>query len=92
MIRIKFDGNKIDYIEIDDTEEEQTQPEPEEAKPVEELPKQEPKPKAKRHPKPFDTGKAMALRKAGWTLAAIADEMQVSQPTIAKHLKKAGIK
>lgn len=85
MIKIKFDGNKIDYIVIDDTEEAQLQPEPEKAEPVEE-------PKPKKQQKPFDIGKAKALREAGWTLAAIADEMQVSQPTIAKHLKKAGIK
>ena len=56
-------------------------------------PKQEeakPAPKQKKN-KPFDTGKLRALRSAGWSVAKIADEMSVSEPTIYKHMKKEGI-
>ena len=91
MIKIKFDGNHIDYIEIDDAvqeEEQQAEPEPEEAEPEQ----KKPKAKTKRQQKPFDIGKAKALRKAGWTLNGIATEMKVSQQTVANHLKKAGMK
>lgn len=35
----------------------------------------------------LDDGKILALRRAGWTIAKIADEMGVSQGTISKHLK-----
>lgn len=93
MIKIKFDGNHIDYIKIEDAvqgEERQTEPEPE---PEEDEPEQpKPKAKTKKQQKPFDIGKAKALRKAGWTLAAIATEMKASRQTVANHLKKAGVK
>lgn len=46
-------------------------------------PKAAPKPK-----KELDIGKVKALRKAGWTLEKIADEMGVSSPTISKSLKE----
>lgn len=36
----------------------------------------------------LDTGKVLALRKAGWTIAKIADEMGVSQPIISRCLKE----
>lgn len=36
----------------------------------------------------FDTGKARALREAGWTFAKIADEMGVAPQTVANHLKE----
>lgn len=36
--------------------------------------------------KQLDTGKMNALRKAGWSIPKIADEMGVSAPTIRKHL------
>lgn len=39
--------------------------------------------------KAFDVGKAKALRDAGWSVAKIADEMRVSEPTVRKHLKEA---
>lgn len=39
--------------------------------------------------KAFDVGKAKALREAGWSVAKIADEMKVSEPTVRKHLKGA---
>lgn len=37
----------------------------------------------------LDIGKIKALRKAGWTLAKIADEMRCSTQTIANHLARA---
>lgn len=43
-------------------------------------PKQKPK-------KDLDMGKVKALREAGWSLAAIGDEMKVSPTTIANKLK-----
>ena len=52
----------------------------------------EPEPtKRKQNPgstKVLDEGKIKALRVAGWSIAKIADEMGVSEPTIAKRLKK----
>ena len=51
-----------------------------------------PKPKPKKQTKPFDVGKAKALREGGWTLAGIAKEMNCSQQTVANHLKKIGMK
>ena len=47
-------------------------------------PKAAPKPSAK---KDIDLGKVKALRKAGWTLEKIADEMGCSAQTIANKLK-----
>ena len=41
--------------------------------------------------KTFDTGKLGALRKAGWSVAKIADEMQVSEATVYKYMKQEGI-
>lgn len=38
--------------------------------------------------KAIDWGKAQALRKAGWYLAKIADELGVSVPTVSAHLKE----
>ena len=43
-------------------------------------------PAAKR--RQVDGGKIMALHRAGWPVAKIADEMQVSQQTVYAHLKK----
>lgn len=51
-----------------------------------EKPKAAPKPSAK---KDIDLGKVKALRKAGWTLEKIADEMGCSAQTIANKLKGA---
>ncbi|MBQ1779402.1 MAG: hypothetical protein IIZ93_14710 [Acidaminococcaceae bacterium] len=47
-------------------------------------------PEAKPAPvkRPVDWGKAKALRKAGWSLAKIADELGVSVPTVSAHLKE----
>lgn len=89
MIKIKFDGNHIDYIEIDGAVQEE---EPQKPEPEQEEPEKQTKPKTKKQQKPFDIGKAKALRKAGWTLNGIATEMKVSQQTVANHLKKAGVK
>lgn len=41
--------------------------------------------------KALDTGKLKALRAAGWTVAKIADEMGVSEPTIRNYIHKLGI-
>ena len=40
----------------------------------------------------FDSGKLMALRSAGWSIKAIADEMRCTEQTIRNHMKKEGIK
>lgn len=60
---------------------------------------EKPKPEQKAAPKPapknqnarkeLDVGKVKALRKAGWTIDKIADEMGVSAPTISRCLKEA---
>lgn len=55
--------------------------------PYEPIPAPAPEP-AKRKQKDFDTGKARALREAGWTFAKIADEMGVSPQTVANRLKE----
>lgn len=39
-------------------------------------------------PKPIDMGKVKALKRAGWSLGKIADEIGISAPTICKALKK----
>lgn len=57
-------------------------PEEDTSKPV----RVKPNPKKR---KAFDVGKAKALRDAGWSVAKIADEMRVSEPTVRKHLKGA---
>jgi hypothetical protein len=38
--------------------------------------------------KKIDTGKIRALSKAGWTTAAIAAEMRISQPTVLKYIRQ----
>ena len=43
--------------------------------------------KVKKEPKKIDDGKIKALRNAGWTLKAIAEEIGCSQPTVLKHLR-----
>lgn len=50
-------------------------------------PKAEPKKQGAK--KELDMGKVKALRKAGWTLEKIADEMGCSAQTIANKLKGA---
>lgn len=91
-------GLHIEEIQIGmDAEHEQTGPD--RSEPVQEEPKQEepkkPEPKAepvkaapKKTAKPIDKGKIGALRKAGWTVAEIADEMKCSAPTVRKVLSE----
>lgn len=56
-------------------------------------PKPEPKPKKKKEPEgtKLDHGKIVALFKANWSLAKIADEMGTSASAISYHLKKDGL-
>ena len=39
--------------------------------------------------KEIDTGKIVALRKAGWPIKKIAEEMRLAEATICNHIKKA---
>ena len=75
--------------------EQKTVREPEPTPPMDdEEPPQKPKPKPKSTAskrRPFDVGKLGALRKAGWPVAKIADEMQVSEATVYKYMKQEGI-
>ena len=66
---------------------------PMEAKTVPEKPKKAEKSRTvtQKPKKPFDTGNLGALRRAGWSVAKIADEMGVSEPTIYKYMKQEGI-
>ena len=41
--------------------------------------------------KKIDDGKVAALRRAGWTIQAIAEEIGCSKPTVIKHLKDMGV-
>lgn len=38
--------------------------------------------------KPVDTGKVMALRKAGWSMKKIGDELGISEASVFNYLKK----
>lgn len=87
-----------------DAEHEQTGPdrsepvqeEPKQEEPKQEEPKQEEpkkaetkaKPKATKKTQPIDKGKIGALRKAGWAIAEIADEMKCSNATVYKVLNE----
>lgn len=46
------------------------------------------KPEKKSRGKKLDDGKIMALYRAGWNIAKIADEMKVSSPTIRSRIKQ----
>lgn len=59
---------------------------PEDAIP--EKPEEEPKAKPKKQPQKIDHGKIMALHKAGWSVAKIADEMKCSEQAVRNHLQK----
>lgn len=39
----------------------------------------------------FDLGKAISLRRGGWTLTKIADEMKCAPQTVANYLERAGV-
>lgn len=58
--------------------------------PEKQEPKEEPKKETKTNKK-LDHGKICALRKAGWPVSKIADEMGCSGPTVRYHLDKEGI-
>lgn len=51
-------------------------------------PKEEPKEEPKKKRKPIDHGKIMALHRAGWSVAKIADEMRVSDQTVRNHIQQ----
>ena len=56
---------------------------------------EKPKPKAApkkpgRKAKPFDLGKALACKKAGWSVEKIADELGCSTQTVYTNLRNAG--
>lgn len=68
---------------------EKAQPEIKETRPAADKQRDAAKRQQKR--KPFDTGKMIALLRAGWNVPKIADEMGVSEPTIYNHMKKEGI-
>ena len=48
----------------------------------------EPKEELKKKRKPIDHGKIMALHRAGWSVAKIADEMRVSDQTVRNHIQQ----
>ena len=77
--------------EKEEPKQEEPKEEPKEDEP--EKPAEEPKPKKtkKERKSSVDSGKIGALRKAGWPIAKIADEMQITDQTVRNHLKKLGI-
>ena len=48
----------------------------------------EPKEEPKKKRKTIDHGKIMALHRAGWSVAKIADEMRVSDQTVRNHIQQ----
>ena len=58
--------------------------------PVEEPAEQAEEPAPAPKKRPFDIGKAKALREAGWTLNRIADELKCSPQTVSNKLKEVG--
>ena len=44
------------------------------------------KPKSEKPKRNIDTGKILALHKAGWTASAIASEIGCSTPTVTKYI------
>ena len=49
------------------------------------------KPSGGRKALDFDLGKAISLRRGGWTLSKIADEMNCAPQTVANYLERAGV-
>lgn len=99
-VKIKINGHEVEgtaeeiYSLIQMTAKEEKQEKAEEAKPAAVKKTQAKKAPAKKETKKkettkkeIDVGKAGALRKAGWSLQKIADEMGVSPQTIANKLK-----
>jgi len=70
------------FVILEEVEEEQK------GQPKKELAKKEAKPAVKTEGKRVDHGKIRALSKAGWTTAAIAAEMRISQPTVLKYIRQ----
>lgn len=66
-------------------EEEDPQPEPKTKPEPKAKPKAEPK---KSGPSGIDHGKLIALHKAGWSTAKIADELGCSSQTVLNHIKQ----
>ena len=76
---------------LDNCDDEQEQLEPVQEEPKQEEPKKaetKAKPKATKKAQPIDKGKIGALRKAGWAIAEIADEMKCSNNTVYKVLNE----
>lgn len=57
----------------------------------EEKTKEKPEKKVEKKKLDFDLGKAISLRRGGWTLSKIADEMKCSPQTVANYLERAGV-
>lgn len=57
----------------------------------EEKTEEKPKKKVEKKKLDFDLGKAVSLRRGGWPLAKIADEMGCSPQTVANYLERAGV-
>ena len=57
----------------------------------EEKTEEKPKKKVEKKKLDFDLGKAISLRRGGWTLSKIADEMKCSPQTVANYLERAGV-
>lgn len=57
----------------------------------EEKTEEKPEKKVEKKKLDFDLGKAISLRRGGWTLSKIADEMRCSPQTVANYLERAGV-
>lgn len=57
----------------------------------EEKTEEKPEKKVEKKKLDFDLGKAISLRRGGWTLSKIADEMKCSPQTVANYLERAGV-
>ena len=86
---IKFNGYDI-IASIDEVRALLTDAAPE--KVIVQAPEMDPEPEPKKTNKkiPLDMGKVKALRKAGWTVEKIADDLRVSPSTIYSRLKEEG--
>ena len=80
------------FIILEDVEPQEAQNEateaPKKTKPAKKKPAPAEKPADPESGKQIDTGKIRALSKAGWTTAAIAAEMGISQPTVLKYIRQ----
>ena len=80
------------FIILEDVEPQEAQNDATEAPKKTKTAKKKPAPAEKpadpKSGKQIDTGKIRALSKAGWTTAAIAAEMGISQPTVLKYIRQ----